>query len=110
MARTHASSTIVVGIDGSASSIHALRWAVRQAQLTDSVLQALMAWQYPVVPGVPEDLDVEAQSRRALDGAIEAAFSGAAPVQTIQVVEDGGPGCPVVVLRGRASGPRDPPA
>jgi hypothetical protein len=48
------SQTSVVGIDGSASSISALRWAVRQAQLTGSVVQAVMAWQYPVVPGVPE--------------------------------------------------------
>lgn len=62
---------IVVGIDGSASSIDAFRWAVRHAQLTGAVVEAVMAWQYPagLVPAGTQDF--EAESRRALDGAIE---------------------------------------
>jgi nucleotide-binding universal stress UspA family protein len=71
---------IVVGIDGSVSSIEAFRWAVRQAQVTGSVAEAMMAWQYPagVVPGRAEDF--EAESHKALDGAIEGAFSGTPPI------------------------------
>ena len=87
---------IVVGIDGSASSIDAFRWAVRQAQLTGAVVEALMAWQYPagVVPAGTQDFDAE--SRRALDAAIEGAFSAAPPVQVTRVVEEGEPALTLV--------------
>ncbi len=87
---------IVVGIDGSASSIDAFRWAVRQAQLTGAVVEALMAWQYPagVVPAGTQDF--EAESRRALDRAIEGAFSGAPPVEVTRVVEEGEPALTLV--------------
>jgi len=39
---------IVVGIDGSEDSKHALRWAAQQATLTNTPLQAITAWHYPV--------------------------------------------------------------
>lgn len=38
---------IVVGVDGSSSSREALRWAVRQAALTGSVVDAVIAWRDP---------------------------------------------------------------
>ncbi len=38
---------IVVGVDGSPSSREALRWAVRQAALTGSVVDAVIAWHDP---------------------------------------------------------------
>jgi nucleotide-binding universal stress UspA family protein len=38
---------IVAGVDGSASSRGALRWAVRQARLTGGTVDAVIAWQYP---------------------------------------------------------------
>ena len=100
MTNATATPKIVVGIDGSASSIDALRWAVRQAQLTGSVVKALMVWQYPggVVPAGVEDF--EAESRRALDGAIEGAFSGAPPVEVTRVVEEGEP---AITLVGRST-------
>ncbi len=41
-------SRIVVGVDGSPSSLAALHWAVRQAGLTGGTVQAVIAWQYPV--------------------------------------------------------------
>jgi len=83
---------IVVGIDSSMSSIDALRWAVQQARLTGSVVQAVMAWQYPpagMVPSVPADLDFNAESRQALDAAIEGVMSGASPIEITRVVEEG---------------------
>jgi hypothetical protein len=38
----------VVGVDGSEDSKDALRWAARQAELTESTLAAVLAWQLPV--------------------------------------------------------------
>ena len=44
----HADShRIVAGVDGSACSLDALGWAVRQAELTGSSVDAVIAWQYP---------------------------------------------------------------
>jgi nucleotide-binding universal stress UspA family protein len=40
---------IVVGVDGSTSSKGALRWAVRQAELTASAVEAVTAWEYPEI-------------------------------------------------------------
>jgi nucleotide-binding universal stress UspA family protein len=42
---------IVVGVDGSPSSKAALAWAVRQAQLSGASVEAVIAWQYPVLVG-----------------------------------------------------------
>jgi nucleotide-binding universal stress UspA family protein len=42
---------IVVGIDGSPESNQALRWALRQAELTGAVVEAINAWQVPVNAG-----------------------------------------------------------
>jgi nucleotide-binding universal stress UspA family protein len=39
---------IVVGVDGSAPADAALRWAVRQAELTGDSVDAVIAWEYPV--------------------------------------------------------------
>jgi len=40
---------IVVGVDGSAPSKAALRWAASQALLTNSAIHAVIAWEYPVL-------------------------------------------------------------
>ena len=39
---------IVVGVDGFESSKAALRWAIRQAELTGAVVEAVTAWHIPV--------------------------------------------------------------
>jgi nucleotide-binding universal stress UspA family protein len=36
-----------VGVDGSPSSMKALRWAIRQAKLTGAEVEAVTAWSYP---------------------------------------------------------------
>jgi nucleotide-binding universal stress UspA family protein len=38
---------IVAGVDGSSSSMSALSWAIRQAGLTGSAVDAVITWQYP---------------------------------------------------------------
>ncbi len=38
---------IVAGVDGSPTSKAALRWAIHQAELTGSAVDAVLAWKYP---------------------------------------------------------------
>jgi nucleotide-binding universal stress UspA family protein len=42
---------IVAGVDGSPSSLSALRWAIRQAGLTGATVDAVITWHYPVSAG-----------------------------------------------------------
>lgn len=41
--------TIVVGVDGSDASVHALRWALDEARLRSARVRAVLAWSYPQV-------------------------------------------------------------
>ncbi|MCX4744764.1 universal stress protein [Kitasatospora sp. NBC_01287] len=50
-AEESAGSRIVVGVDGSASSKQALRWAVDQARRTGAVVDAVACWAYPPLYG-----------------------------------------------------------
>jgi nucleotide-binding universal stress UspA family protein len=50
-AQTDQNGRIVVGVDGSDQSRAALRWALRQAELTGAGVQAVIAWHYPVMAG-----------------------------------------------------------
>lgn len=46
-----AKGKIVVGVDGSPASVRALRWALRQAELTGAEIEAVHAWQIPAMYG-----------------------------------------------------------
>jgi len=46
-------SVIVVGVDGSPSSIKALEWAIGQAVLTKASIEAVTAWHLPNTYGAP---------------------------------------------------------
>lgn len=69
---------IVVGVDGSPSSRAALCWAVRQARMTGGTVDAVIAWQIPMVIGgygwapvyVEEEGDFEEDARKTLDAVI----------------------------------------
>lgn len=71
---------IVVGVDGSDSAESALRWAVRQADLTGDTIEAVIAWQYPIVGGaygwpaiaVVDGTDFAAAAEKTLEEAIGA--------------------------------------
>lgn len=41
--------TIVVGVDGSACSLAALRWAIEEGRLRGAKVHAVIAWSYPHV-------------------------------------------------------------
>lgn len=60
---------IVVGVDGSDRSKAALRWAIRQAKLTGSSVDAVIAWHYPSTYGmaaVGSGFDFEGDAKNAL--------------------------------------------
>lgn len=44
---------IVVGVDGSAGSRAALRWAFTEAKLRGTSLEAVIVWQYPITASLP---------------------------------------------------------
>ncbi len=74
---------IVVGIDGSTSSLEALSWAARLADLTGSVLEVVTTWEWPASYGwavpVPADFDPEADVQKMLESAVDqvrAAYPG----------------------------------
>ncbi len=65
---------IVVGVDGSPAAQAALRWAIRHAQLTGDSVEAVIAWQFPVIGAsygwagvaVTEGIDLRPSPRRPL--------------------------------------------
>jgi nucleotide-binding universal stress UspA family protein len=65
---------IVVGIDGSPSSLDALSWAARQAELTATGLEVVTCWEWPSSYGwavpVPADFDPEDDVRGTLETAL----------------------------------------
>ena len=52
---------VVVGIDGSNSSLRALRFAARQAQWMDAPLEVVTAWTFPEKPA-PLDITINVQN------------------------------------------------
>ncbi|MDQ0795348.1 universal stress protein [Streptomyces sp. B1I3] len=98
---------IVVGVDGSDASIRALRWAVRQGELTGDEVEAVNSWEYPatswasMMPGMPEDFDPQAVATVALTEALEEALGaeGAAAVGKVVVI-----GNPALSLLERSRG------
>ncbi len=73
---------IVVGVDGSPSSMAALRWAIRQAERTGAEVEAVTVWWYPPGYGLapmPEGAgDLEGEAAKTLAEAL-AEVSGLAP-------------------------------
>jgi nucleotide-binding universal stress UspA family protein len=69
---------IVVGVDGSAGSEQALRWAARQATYSGATLEAIVAWQYPAffgwAPVGADSADFGAIAGKTLDDALNTVF------------------------------------
>lgn len=90
---------IVVGVDGSASSLSALRWAIRQAELMGAAVDAVAAWHYPVVAGgyawgpggMGQDYDFKEIAGKTLAGAISNALNPGSGVRVRAQVFEGNP-------------------
>jgi nucleotide-binding universal stress UspA family protein len=100
------SGRIVVGIDGSPPSLDALSWAARQAELTGSSLEVVMAWEWPASYGwavpVPADFDPEHDVRRTLDATIEPLHAAHPGLQIDGEVVEGHP-APILVERSKGA-------
>ncbi len=66
---------IVVGVDGSESSMAALRWAIRQARLTGSSVDAVTTWQVPscygLAPIADGGMDFAGEAKKILAEALD---------------------------------------
>ncbi len=70
---------IVVGVDGSMASKAALRWALRQAQLTGAVVEAVTAWEFPAVYGYPAPIIDSVNLEELATSVVRDAIAEAAP-------------------------------
>jgi nucleotide-binding universal stress UspA family protein len=64
---------ILVGVDGSPSSMAALDWAARQAELTGSSVEVVTTWEWPISYAwtFPSPYVPSADAQEVLDQAIE---------------------------------------
>jgi len=101
---------IVVGVDGSACSKAALKWALTQARLVDATIEAVSAWQDPAVNAYAFGLmstpypseNFTAITQTALDEAVAEVRTGLD--QAVVVVTRVEEGHPAQVLTKRAAG------
>ena len=102
---------IVAGVDGSPSSVGALRWAIRQAGLTGATVDAVIAWHYPAAAAgygwAPVGMD-QAGSFDAKEIAekivADAVSNAAGPASDVRVRSLTAEGNPAQVLVGAAAG------
>jgi len=120
-ASTNGASRIVVGVDGSPSSRMALRWALRQANFTGGTVDAILAWQIPMVLQsygmapvyVEQDGGFEDDARKTLEAVIseEVAPADSQRVRSLvihgnpaQVLLDAAVGADLLVVGSRGHG------
>jgi nucleotide-binding universal stress UspA family protein len=118
---TNGAPRIVVGVDGSPSSRTALRWAVRQASLTNGTVDAVIAWEIPMMLQsygmapvyVEEDGSFEENAKKTIEAVIseEAEPSGSQRVRSLvikghpaQVLLDIAAGADLLVVGSRGHG------
>lgn len=90
---------IVAGVDGSPSSMTALRWAVRQAGLTGAAVDAVTAWNYPAnaggygwaPTGMEGSFDVQENAEKTLADAISSTVDPGSTVEIRSLVVEGIP-------------------
>ena len=87
---------IVVGVDGSAGSREALRWAFTEAKLRNDALEAVIVWQYPITASLPTfgamitPQDFATDARKELLAIIAAeGISADAPIPVSTLVAEG---------------------
>lgn len=91
---------IVVGIDGSESSLHALRWAAQQAEATGASLEVVMTWSWPLSYGwaipFPEGFDPAESAQKVLEESVRGLRSEHRGLEVTTRVVEGSP-APVLI-------------
>ena len=86
---------IVVGVDGSVSSMAALRWAIRQAKQTGNSVDAVTAWRVPsgygLAPIGDGAVDFESDAKKILADALNKVSASEADVIIRPLVVEGQP-------------------
>jgi nucleotide-binding universal stress UspA family protein len=86
---------IVVGVDGSESSIDALRWAANQARLTGASLEVVTTWEYPTslgwAPAWPPGWDPGGEATTALAKVVQNVLGTHQDIEVRQQVLEGHP-------------------
>ena len=89
---------IVVGVDGSAGSREALRWAFAEAQIRNATLEAVIVWQYPVTASLPTfgvmdtPADFQSEARTTLIEILASeGITAEAPIPVSTLVAEGNP-------------------
>jgi nucleotide-binding universal stress UspA family protein len=90
------SSTIVVGVDGSAGSVQALEFALEEARIRGAQVKAVAAWHVPAsayetgwVPVSVDPGDFEKIAKSALDKSLEEAGAAASDVSVTPLLREG---------------------
>jgi len=84
---------VIVGVDGSAQSQQALRWAAQFASMTGAHLVAVGAWELPGTIGWaawPQDWDPGRDAEKALTSTVDDAFGADRPKNLRLIVREGG--------------------
>lgn len=92
---------IVVGVDGSTSSRDAIKWAIDEARLRKTKVDAVFAWQSPLMVGLqyipPDLLDPDALERHAQE-IVEAAVAEVGETPDVEIESSAVEGVPAHVL------------
>jgi len=84
---------IVVGVDGSPSSLRAVQWAAQQAKLTGATLRAVSSWRWPnYITRLPPGVDLPKDTGITLDAVLDEALVGSEDVIVTRHVIEGPPG------------------
>lgn len=83
---------IVVGVDGSESSISALREAARLARAFDADIEVVIAWSFPIsYTPLPATYSPREDAESIGNSAIDDVFGATHPLQVSLVVREGSP-------------------
>lgn len=101
---TGPASVIVVGIDGSAGSRDAARWAAGQARRTGSELRAVSTWRWPnYITRIPPGADLRADTLRTLNDVMTEIHAGFPDVPISEDVVEGPSGPALLSVAGDAA-------
>ena len=99
---------ILVGVDGTAGSVRALRWAAEEARQRSGCLRVVLAWEpahlatYAPVTSHADRSEQEQDAHAMLAGALGSVFGSDVPARVVADVIEGMPARVLVELSGSA--------